>query len=50
MDRLLLLVDEISTRPAAARANAMRDKHKFKSELDDEAKKALFRHLTEKVA
>jgi GST-like protein len=44
------LVDEISARPAAARANAMRDKHKFKTELDDEAKKALFRHLTEKVA
>jgi len=44
------LVDEINARPAAARANAIKDKHKFKAEFDDEAKKAMFRHLTEKVA
>jgi GSH-dependent disulfide-bond oxidoreductase len=44
------LVDEISARPAAARANAMRDKHKFKTELDDEARKALFGHMHTKVA
>jgi GSH-dependent disulfide-bond oxidoreductase len=44
------LVDEISARPAAARANAMRDKHKFKTEFDDEARKAMFRHLDVKVA
>jgi GST-like protein len=44
------LVDEISARPAAARANAIKDKHKFKTEFDDEAKKAMFRHLTVKVA
>jgi GSH-dependent disulfide-bond oxidoreductase len=44
------LVDEINARPAAARANALKDKHKFKTEFDDEAKKAMFRHLTEKVA
>ncbi len=44
------LVDEINARPAAARANALKDKHKFKTEFDDEAKKAMFRHLSEKVA
>ncbi len=44
------LVDEISARPAAARASAIKDKHKFKTEFDDEAKKAMFRHMTEKVA
>lgn len=44
------LVDEISARPAAQRAVALRDKHKFKTEMDDEARRAMFRHLTEKVA
>ncbi len=44
------LVDEVSARPAAARANAMRDKHKFKAEFDEEARKAMFRHLDVKVA
>ena len=27
-----------------------KDKHIFKAEFDDEAKKAMFRHLQEKVA
>src|SRR5664280_1966931 len=44
------LVDEISARPAAARANALKDKHKFKTEFDEEARRAMFRHMTEKVA
>jgi GST-like protein len=44
------LIDEINARPAAACANAVKDKHKFKTEFDDEAKKAMFRHLSEKVA
>jgi GSH-dependent disulfide-bond oxidoreductase len=44
------LVDEISARPAARRAVALRDKHKFKAEMDEEARRAMFRHLTEKVA
>jgi GSH-dependent disulfide-bond oxidoreductase len=44
------LVDEISARPAAQRAMALKDKHTFKTEMDDEARKAMFRHLTEKVA
>jgi len=44
------LVDEISARPAAARAVALKEKHKFKTEMDDEARRAMFRHQTEQVA
>jgi GST-like protein len=44
------LVDEISARPAAQRAVALKDKHKFKTEMDDQARKALFRHMAEKVS
>lgn len=44
------LVDEITARPAAQRALALKDKHKFKAEMDDEARKSLFGHLSEKVA
>ena len=44
------LIDEISARPAAARANAIKDKHKFKTEFDEEARKAMFRHMDVKVA
>jgi len=46
------LVDEISARPAAQRALGIKDKHKhaFKTEFDEEAKRAMFRHLEVKVA
>ena len=44
------LVDEISARPAAARANELRTKHKFKTEFDEEAKRAMFKHMDVKVA
>ena len=39
------LVDEISARPAAARAIALKDKHTFKAEMDDEARSHMFKHL-----
>ena len=39
------MVDEISARPAAAKAVALKDKHKFKTEMDDEARRNMFRHL-----
>jgi GST-like protein len=29
---------------------ALKDKHAFKTEMDEEARRAMFRHLTEKVA
>jgi GST-like protein len=44
------LVDEINARPAVARANAMKDKYKFKTEFDEEARKAMFKHMDVKVA
>jgi GST-like protein len=44
------LVDEINVRPAAAKAIALKDKHKFKTEMDEEARNAMFRHMIEKVA
>ena len=36
------LLDEINARPAAVRAEALKEKHAFKTEMDDEARKALF--------
>ena len=50
LPNLKRLVDEISARPAAQRAVALASKHKFKTEMDEEARNALFRHMTVKVA
>ena len=36
------LLDEVSARPAAARVEALRQRHAFKAEMDDEAKRAMF--------
>jgi GSH-dependent disulfide-bond oxidoreductase len=44
------LVDEISARPAAVRAVALRDKFKWKTEMDDEARSNMFKHQKIKVA
>jgi GST-like protein len=44
------LVEEINSRPAATRALALKDRHKFKAEMDSEALNAMFPHLKEKVA
>jgi GSH-dependent disulfide-bond oxidoreductase len=44
------LVDEISARPAAARAIALKDKFTFKAEMDDEARNFMFGHLKTKAA
>ncbi len=38
-------LDSINARPAAARAEALKDKHDFKTDLDEEARKHLFRHV-----
>ncbi|HVO48439.1 MAG TPA: glutathione S-transferase family protein [Steroidobacteraceae bacterium] len=37
--------DRLSARPAAVRAEALKDRHNFKTELDDEARSNLFRHV-----
>ena len=39
------LHDEVAARPAAARAVALKDKHKFKAEMDDDARAHMFKHL-----
>jgi hypothetical protein len=44
------LIDEISARPAAQKAMALKDRHKFKTEMDAEAMQAMFPHLNVKVA
>ena len=42
LPNLKRLYDEISARPAAMRANALKDKYVFKAEVDDEARRFLF--------
>jgi GST-like protein len=44
------LMDEISARPAAAKAVALKDKHTFKTDMDDEARRNMFPHLSKQVA
>ncbi|HYY84756.1 MAG TPA: glutathione S-transferase N-terminal domain-containing protein [Beijerinckiaceae bacterium] len=46
------LHDEIAARPAAARVNALREKHAgaFKAEMDDEARRHMFPHLGQRAA
>ncbi len=36
--------DQINARPAAQRANALKDRFAFKTEMDEEARRTLFRH------
>lgn len=48
LPHLKRLVDEISARPAAQVANALKDRYAFKTDMDDEARKAMFRHITQK--
>ena len=42
LPNLKRLFDEISARPAAARAVALKDSHAFKTEFDEEARKIMF--------
>ena len=44
------LHDEIAARPAAAVAMALKDRHKFKAEMDDDARAHMFKHLTASAA
>ena len=44
------LHDEVAARPAAVKAVALKDKFKWKTEMDDEARAKLFRHLATKAA
>jgi GST-like protein len=42
LPNLKRLFDEISARPAAVRANALKDRHAFKTEMDEAARRYLF--------
>jgi GST-like protein len=44
------LVDEINARPAAARVEALKKKHTFKTEMDDEARRFMFPQLSRLAA
>ena len=44
------LLDEINARPAAARAEALKEKHSFKTDMDDEARRHMFPQNFHKVA
>ncbi|HEX2135327.1 MAG TPA: glutathione S-transferase N-terminal domain-containing protein [Microvirga sp.] len=44
------LLDEISARPSVQRVETFKDRHTFKTEMDEEARQHLFRHLTIQVA
>jgi GSH-dependent disulfide-bond oxidoreductase len=50
LPHLKRLHDEISSRPAAARAVALKDKFPFKGEMDDEARAYMFRHIVRPAA
>ena len=43
------LLDEISARPAAQRAATLKERHTFKTEMDEEARRHMFRHLSQQV-
>ena len=45
LPHLKRLVDEIDARPAAQRALKIKDRFSFKAEMDDEARRNMFRHL-----
>ena len=47
LPNLKRLLDTIDARPAAARALALKDRHSFKAEFDDEAKRYMFRHTVQ---
>ena len=47
LPNLKRLFDEISARPAAARAAAIKDRHAFKTEFDEEARRHMFRHTVQ---
>ena len=47
LPHLKRLFDWVSARPAAERAAAIKDRHTFKTEFDDEARRNMFRHTAE---
>jgi GST-like protein len=50
LPHLKRLLDEVSARPAAARALALKERFVWKTDMDDAARGVMFRHLAAKVA
>jgi GST-like protein len=50
LPHLKRLVDEVEARPAAQRALKLKDRFTFKAEMDDEARRNMFRHLAASAA
>ena len=50
LPHLQRLLDEVSARPAAAKAIALKDGFKFKAAMDDEARANMFKHLATRAA
>lgn len=50
LPNLKRLFDEISARPAAVRASALKDKHAFKTEMDDDARRHMFPQNVKRAA
>lgn len=50
LPNLKRLFDEISSRPAAQAALGLKEKHTFKAEMDDEARRHMFKHLATQTA
>jgi GST-like protein len=44
------LVDEIEARPAVARVDKLRERHAFKQEFDEDARRHLFPHMMQKAS
>ncbi len=42
--------DEVNARPAAQRAATLKDRHPFKTDMDEDARRHMFKHLARKVA
>ena len=45
MPNLKRMFDAVNARPAAERALALKDRHAFKTEMDEDAKRNMFRHI-----
>ena len=45
LPHLKRFMDAVNARPAAVRAEALKGRHTFKAEVDDEARRAMFPHL-----
>ncbi|GAA4353684.1 glutathione S-transferase N-terminal domain-containing protein [Variovorax defluvii] len=50
LPNLKRLLDAIDERPAAARAMALKERYSFKSEMDAQAREAMFPHMRSKAA